>query len=153
MTSQIPLLKKKFKTFSSYKNTQDITDLFDNSKDKIVETKNVNELRSMYFLSKNKKFSPIPLNREEQLSDIMDIEIDQAGRIYYIGNNWNYVSELGPSTSNAGRMLGEFNKSSGTFAKSHSLSLPNQLNGRKIKLLDKDRMLVADNNGYIYVVK
>ena len=153
MTSQIPLLKKKFKTFSSYKNTQDITDLFDNSKDKIVETKNVNELRSMYFLSKNKKFSPIPLNREEQLSDIMDIEIDQAGRIYYVGNNWNYVSELGPSTSNAGRMLGEFNISSGTFAKSLSLSLPNQLNGRKIKLLDKDRMLVADNNGYIYVVK
>ena len=118
-----------------------------------METNTVNELRSMYFLSKNKKFSPIPVNREEQLSDIMDIEIDQAGRIYYVGNNWNYVSELVPSTSNARSMLGEFNISSGTFAKSHSLSLPNQLNGRKIKLLDKDRMLVADNNGYIYVVK
>lgn len=151
LTSQMPVLKRKFENYSSFKNAMDVNDLFENYKENLVETKLLTELRSMCFLSHNGTFQAIPLDQNEQMSDIMDIALHN-GDIYYIGNNLNYVSELGPSASNSGRMLGKFNPITNKFDSSRSLQLPIHLNGRKIKTISNSKLIIADNNGYLYML-
>jgi hypothetical protein len=151
LTSQMPMLKRKYENYNSFKNAKDISDLFENYKDNLVETKLITDLRSMCFLSQNGKYQAIPLEQNEQISEIMDIVVD-ADDIYYIGNFWNYISELGPSASNSGRVLGKFNPSTNKFDTSKSLHLPIHLNGRKIKAINDNKLVIADNNGYLYLL-
>lgn len=150
LTSQMPILKKKFKTYASFNSTKDINDLFEDFKTSLVEEKNLTELRSMTFISEGKKYNAIPLGQNEQMSEIRDIEISSNGEIFYVGNSFDYVSELGISAANPGRILGKFNPSTRTFDPSTKLSLPVNFNPRKIRSLDKNKYVIATNNGYLY---
>jgi enediyne biosynthesis protein E4 len=152
LTSQLPVLKKKFTSYSSFKNTKGIEDLFANYKENVVETKIITELRSMVFISKGKTYNAYPLNLEEQMSDIMDIEISKGGEIYYVGNFRDYISDLGISASNSGRKLGVFNKVNNTFGTSQKLHLPVDANPRKIKSFGNNKWLIANNNENLNVI-
>ena len=152
LTSQMPILKKKFKTYASFNKTQDIGDLLDDYKSKLVEEKTLTELRSMVFVSSGKKYNAFPLGQNEQVSDIRDIVIREDGKIFYVGNSFDYVSELGTSAANPGRILGKFNPSTNTFEPSTKLSLPVNFNPRKIRSLGKDKYVIVTNNDYLYII-
>lgn len=152
LTSQLPILKKKFKTYASFNKTQDIGDLLDDYKSKLVEEKILSELRSMVFVSSGKKYNAFPLGQNEQMSDIRDIEIGADGKIFYVGNSFDYVSELGTSASNPGRIMGKFNPTTNTFEPSTKLSLPVNFNPRKIRSLGKDKYVIVTNNDYLYIL-
>ena len=150
LTSQMPVLKKKLKNYASFNTTKDIGDLFEDYQSKMVEEKNITELRSMVFVSDGKKYNAYPLGQNEQMSDIKDIEIGSDGNIFYVGNSFDYVSELGISASNPGRILGKFNLTTNTFDLSKKVTLPVNFNPRKIRSLGKDKYVIATNNGYLY---
>jgi enediyne biosynthesis protein E4 len=154
LISQLPILKKKFIGYKSFKEVQEIKNLFENYQKSEIEYKEVNENRSLIYLSENGKYVAYPLSFNEQLSDIQDIHISSNGDVHYVGNNHDYVSELGKSSSNEGRKLSGFDLKTKTFLKSERLvGLPNGINARKIQALDPTSFLVAVNNDYIYKVR
>ena len=152
LASQMPILKKNFTSYQSFKDVSTIEQLFETFQEKVVEEKLVNELRSMVFLSENGKYVGYPLGLHEQLSDIKDFNIDDDGSIYYVGNTKNYVAELGPSMSNAGRALGSFDNVTHSFGSSTKLPLPVSLNPRRLLKMKTGSFLVFSNDGKTYVV-
>ena len=152
LLSQLPVLHKKFVTYSSFKNVSEIKDLIENYKDKVVEQKNLTELGSMFFLSEEGKYKGYRFNFEEQMSDINDFQQGDDGRIYYVGNHTDYISDMGAAMSNSGRILGRFVPESKSFEKSSRLPLPVNINPRKIQRHGSEKLVVACNNGYQYLI-
>ena len=149
MMSQLPVLRKKFTSYSLFKDVDDVTDLFENYKENLVEEKKITEMASMVFLSESGKYKAVRLEFEEQMGDICDFQKGDDGRIYYIGNCRDYVSETGAAMANQGRILGNFIPKTGTFEKSQKLPLPLNINPRKIQMGDGGKLFVANNNGYM----
>ncbi len=152
LTSQLPVLKKTFTSYDSYTAVEDITDLMEDAQDKIVEYKIVNELRSMFFLQNDGKFNAFPLSKKEQLSTINDFEVGSDGSIYYLGNNEEFVAELGASTANTGRKLSGYSDMENLFTSSEKLPLPQGISGRKLSFVSRDKLIVVTNNGYPYIL-
>lgn len=152
LISQLPSLRKKFTSYNNFKHVSGIKDLFDDYNDKVVEIKEINELRSIIFLSGKEGYKKIPLGFNEQMSDIQDIVIHNDG-VYYIGNGRDFVSEMGAPKANTGRVLRNFDLSSETFLISERLPLPVQSKPRKILSAGDGRLVIANNEGYIFIVK
>lgn len=149
--SHMPVLKKSFTQYEKYKKVKDIADLYPDYKENLIETKEINELRSGVFLFENNRYTFYPFNMEDQFSDINDF-IVWNNKITYIGNNHDYVSELGMSSSNSGKRLGMFDEKLKKFQKSVSIGLPASLNARKIMEFNNGKYIVAANNDYVYVI-
>ena len=152
LTSQLPFLKKKFTTYESYKMVQDIDDLIGASDSLIIEVKEVSELRSMVYLNEGGQFKGYPLAEREQATAINDFEVDANGNVYYIGNNNEYVAELGPALATPGRVLSNFDTDKKIFSASEDLPLPNNWIGRSIRPLTARRMLAVSNQGAPYII-
>ncbi len=153
LSSQMPFFKKKYNTYKSFNRVQGINDLLEAPDSLIVEAKKVNELRSMLFLSEGDTYQAIPLSIQDQYSDIQDFEVGKNGQIYYVGNSHEYVAELGNATSNAGRVLSNFDLKTKSFKGSKKLALPISLNPRVVKLMSSGKLLVVGNNEYPYVLQ
>jgi hypothetical protein len=152
LVSQMPFLKKDLLEYKKFREVDEIKDILPNYKENEVEYKEVNEIRSMVFINNGKTYNAFPLNKEEQQSDINDFEVDEQGRIFYIGNNHDYVSELGKSSSNSGRVLGKFDKNTNSFSRSNSIGIPSHANTRRIKKFGMDKYFVICNNDISYVI-
>jgi len=151
LASQMPVLKKKFPSYGQFRNTAGVADLFETYQELVVEEKVLTELRSVMFLSSGEGYVMQPLGQEEQYSDIQDfILLDDV--VLYVGNKHTYVSELGASTSNSGRVLSGFESEKKRFKKSSPLHLPADTDPRRVGRLGGDRLAVATNGGYIYVL-
>ncbi len=154
LVSQLPVLKKKFNSYAAFKQVKEVKDLFDNYKENEIEYKEVNESRSMIYLSENGKYVGYPLGFTEQMSEIQDIVINTQGVVYYVGNNHNYVSEVGKSSSNDGRKLYRFDVKTKQFKFSERLSgMPQGTNARQIRAIDDNQYLVVANDDFVYKVK
>jgi len=148
LISQIPALKKYFVRYSDFAKAKDIHTL--TGKDSIMQTKSIKELRSMVFLNENNtKYNAVPLPIEAQLSTIEDVYFDN-GDLYYVGNYSGYVTELGPSKSNAGGVLSHFKN--GNFTQNRSLGLPAHLEGRKIDKISDKTFIILTNNDSAYTI-
>ena len=148
LISQIPALKKYFVRYSDFAKAKDIHTL--TGKDSIMQTKSIKELRSMVFLNENNtKYNAVPLPIEAQLSTIEDVYFDN-GDLYYVGNYSGYVTELGPSKSNAGGVLSHFKN--GNFTQNRSLGLPANLEGRKIDKISDKTFIILTNNDSAYTI-
>jgi hypothetical protein len=150
LLSQAPSLKKKFNSYSNYKEVDDIGKMFENYKENQIEYKEVNESRSVIFLSDKGKYVSYPLPFQEQMSDIQDIYIEANGDMVYVGNNKNYMAENGGCTSNSGRKLSGFDIGKRAFTKSERLSLPLGLNTRYLRKVSDGKYAVSSNEEYIY---
>jgi enediyne biosynthesis protein E4 len=153
LISQTPILKKKFNAYNLYKGVDNISKLFDNYKENQIEYKEVNESRSLIFLSEGGKYVAQPLSFTDQISDIQDIYLEPNGDIIYVGNNHDYIAENGRSTSNTGRRLSNYDPRSKSFAKSEKLQLPIGLNTRHIGKIGEGKYAVAGNSDYVYLLK
>jgi hypothetical protein len=148
LTQQLPILKKKFTSYTSFSKVNAITDLFDKDEKDILETKYIYELRSMFYLNSGSHFTGKALPKEAQISTIEDFYID-TNEIIYTGNYNGFVTELGKSDGNPGGILHFTNN---TIQKQKSLQLPKEFSGRKIVKLAKNNYLVLSNNGRSYII-
>ena len=151
LAEQLPSLKKRFQGYEEFSKIQTITDLTGWEASKILETKQISELRSMAFLQYEGSFKAIPLPKEAQMSSIEDfyMELDNDGNpsILFIGNYLDYTTELGQNSSNSGGLLSLRN---GIPDFVDYLPLPPNLNTRRIAKIGQDRFLVVPNNGQAY---
>lgn len=153
LISQLPVLRKKFTDYGSFRNVQGVGDLFENYKENLVEEKQLTELRSMVFLSEGSAFRAVPLGFYEQSGDITHIWIDSEKNVFYVGSSREFVSEMGAANANKGRKLSGFDKNTGTFARSESLGLPVSIKPKKIVSGPSGRYYIPANNGWVYVIQ
>lgn len=152
LASQMPVLKKKFTSYESFKGVKGVEDLMSDYKEKMVEEKSITEMRSGVFVSSPKGYVFVPLPDLDQMSDIKSFVTSPSNEILYVGNHHQYISENGKSSSNPGRVLGKFDASTSTFGIGNNLPLPIQLNPKKILKTNKGQYIVATNNDNIYLL-
>ena len=151
--SQLPDLKKNFVTYQDFSEVSSFEELLPGAQDRLVETKEVNELRSMLFLSQEGRYQAVPLPDRLQLMDIQDFLPDAVpGKIYYIGGNQGLVAVRANSMSAKAGMLADFDKDTQTFTTDSWLDFPDGLDARALVQLENGLGLVITNNGYPYLV-
>ncbi|MBE9489050.1 MAG: VCBS repeat-containing protein [Bacteroidetes bacterium] len=154
LAEQLPSLKKKFLDYSKFSKINDIKDLTGIDEKDVLEVKKITELRSMIYLNVGLNTQEIPLPKKAQMSSIEDIYIDQKDnitQIYFVGNFLDYTTELGQSSANSGSVFTINNKLK--WESSKDLTLPANLNARKIIKIDEDRFLVMANNDKSYIIE
>jgi hypothetical protein len=149
LVQQIPSLKKKFLSYSTFSKVETIHDLTQKKEAEILETKFIYELRSMIYINNKVNFTPVLLPKIAQLSSIEDIVVN-GNEIIYTGNYYGYVTELGESSSNSGGHL--VLDTNVNLKVEKLLKLPKNLSGRKIIKLKEDTYLILANNGKSYIV-
>ena len=111
LTEQIPAIKKKYISYKEFSKVETIEDLTGKSEDEILEIKSIKELRSMLYLGSKEGFKKIPLPKEAQMSNIQDFiveSIDGNVKVKFVGNHYDYVTELGKNMSNSGGEITDF---------------------------------------------
>ena len=151
--SQLPGLKRQFVSYQDFSEVSSFEELLPNGKDRLVETKEVNELRSMLFLSGAENYKAIPLPDRLQTVDIKDLYLDQEqNSIYYAGSNQELAAvQANAMTARAG-MVAEFDNRTETFKRDQWLDFPAGINARVILRLETGQGLIITNNDYPYLV-
>ena len=94
-----------------------------NSKE-YLQTKYINELRSMVYLNTPLGFKGIPLPKVPQQSSIEHILVHlEKKTVSYVGNYFDFVVEIGPLGANPGGMLSDFNSETLSFESHKSFNL------------------------------
>ena len=91
LRSQVPSVKKQFVNYEAYAKIRDIEDFEQVDLEKIAEYKEITELRSMVYLSKNGKYIGTPLPKEAQMSSIQGMVINEQGELIFVGNHQEYL--------------------------------------------------------------
>ena len=153
LLSQLPGLKKQFVTYEAFAKVSSFEELLPTAQELLVETKEVNELRSMLFLSENGAYKAIPLPDRVQLSNVQDFLWEEAmQKIYFIGGNEELIAARGNSMSAKAGVLAGFDAATQSFAEEHWMEVPEGINARKIIRLHQGNTLLITNNGYPYLV-
>ena len=152
LTSQLPMLKKTFTTYQSFKGVSNIHDLHPDFEKEAVEIKKITELRSMAFLSNKGAYNPIYLPDQCQQSPINAFTIDQNDRMLYMGNTETFVAEIGPLLSSSGGII-SFDSKQHSFRYTEDLKLPIDVSYRKIQANHEGNFLVSSYNNYIYILQ
>lgn len=153
LMGQLPYLKKRFLSYSDFSLIKGVEDLTGKPEKDIALELEIHELRSMAYLNNGSSFKGLPLPKEAQMSSIEDILIDSIGsqkQLYFVGNYFDYVNELGNSDANAGGILTGFNGTG--FEEYQSLGLPKEISARKILKINEKRFLFITNNDESYVI-
>ena len=152
LATQIPGIKKTFRTYEQFSQVTSIDDLFEKADEFIIESKFVNEVRSTIFIREENRFLPVPMGLEEQRSAINDFYINSNREIWYTGNNEAYVAELGKGSGNPGRILSEFDSERKRFKYSKRLPLPLDIAGKGIGRAN-GKMIIFTHNNYPYILE
>ena len=152
LISQAPGIRKQFVSYKEFSKVEDIEDFKQITPEDIVETKFLMELRSMVYLSENGKYKGIPLPKAAQMSTVQGLTMNEKGQLIFVGNHYDYLTELGQSTGNSGGVLSDFDLESGIFKTYNSLNLPADLNPRGITPLEKNQYLINCNNSVQYIL-
>ncbi len=155
LVSQIPMIKKKFPSYDSFKSVSSIEDLFGIKKKDILETKKIEMLASALFINDSNGFSASPLPNEAQLSCIQDMVVvagDDGYEVLFVGNNHGLNAELGIQSSNSGGVLSNYNPTTQRFESFSFLPLPCGLDTRSIIPFQEDGYLISVNNDYLYIL-
>lgn len=151
LTEQLPYLKKKFLSYTKFSKIKGIEDLTGKKEEEIMETKQVQELRSMVYLNPGENIKAISLPIQSQMSSIQDFYVAEDGQIHYIGNFKGQTTELGQNIENPGGVLKiDSNKN---IIHIGSLDLPKGLDTRKIIPISQNRLLILTNNNRSYILK
>jgi hypothetical protein len=150
---QLPILQKKFLSYTDFSKIKSLEDLTGKKPDSVLETKQLEELRSMLFLNSDTGFTATPLPKEAQMSSIEALYLDKndgATVLYFGGNYMGYVTELGNSDANPGGVLSNFKD--GNFKTYENLPLPKNLSVRKIIRIGEGHYLFISNNDKAYII-
>ncbi len=153
LVAQVPSVRKQFVSYAEYAKVQSIEDFNQVKKEDIVEEKELKELRSMVYLSQGQNYVGTPLPQMAQMSTIQGFEMDEQGRLLFVGNHFDYLTELGKSASNSGGLFSKFDAVSGTFQNYEALPLPHKLNTRGITAIGNNQYLITCNNSVQYILK
>jgi len=154
LVSQLPFVKKKFLSYTSFSSVQSIEDIIGKPESEIMYTKEIHELRSMIYTNNGSSFTGTPLPIEAQLSAIQDFYIEQINgqaQIIFVGNFGGYVSELGNNMANSGGILSDFKN--GNFQQIQALKIPKHLDARKICKIAENKYLIVSNNDQSYIIE
>jgi hypothetical protein len=150
--SQLPVLKKQFVSYQNFAKVSTFEELFPEGQAQLVETKEVNELRSMLFLSGKDGYQAVPLPDRMQMVNIQDIILDEQGTVYYVGSNQELAAVQSNSTDTKIGVIAGFDRTTNTFKIDHWLDAPNGVNARAIIPLQNGSYLLITNNDYPYLV-
>ena len=151
---QLPMLRKKFLSYSDFSKIKNIEDLTGKKEKDILEIKQISELRSMIYMNTGNGFIPSPLPKETQMGSIDAFYLDgdlESPALFFVGNYSGYVNELGNIAGNPGGVLANFRDKGYTAYK--NLKLPQGSSGRKIEKIGENRYLVISNNGKAYTLE
>ncbi|MDC6404600.1 MULTISPECIES: VCBS repeat-containing protein [Maribacter] len=151
LTEQLPYLKKKFLSYTKFSKIEGIEDLTGKKEEEIMETKQVQELRSMVYLNPGENIKAVPLPMPAQMSSIQDFFISEGGSIYYVGNFKGQTNELGQNIENPGGILQM--DSNRNLIHKRSLELPKGSDSRKIAPISQNKLLILTNNDRSYILK
>lgn len=155
LAGQLPYIKKKFTQYKKFSKVRTIEDLTDKKENDILEIKKIVETRSMVYLQNNSKFEGYPLPEKAQLSSIEDFYLDLSDeniKLFYVGNNDQYITDLGNSSSNTGGVLSDWSNETKSFKEDLFLPLPIGINAKRIISLNKHTKLIMSNNDYVYLL-
>ena len=152
LKTQAPVLKKQFSDYNKFAQVRSYEDIDALNGRPIVESKLIDELRTMIFLSENGKYKAVPLSNEVQWSTIQDIHIDDKGNVMYVANSKNMITEMGKNSGFSGGLLSEFNVEEMRFRSNKALPLPFDIDPREILALDDSKYFIVCNNGYQYII-
>ncbi len=152
LITQVPSVRKQFVRYRDYTKVNDILDFDQIKQEDIVENKNIKELRSMIYLSKNGKYEGVPLPVVAQRSSIQDFVVKENNDLFYIGNDDTYLAELGKNQSSSGGQLLKFDIEFSTFKEHKTIPLPHKLSTRSILPLGKNKYLITCNNSVQYIL-
>jgi len=154
LSQQLPSIKKKFASYSSFSTVESLFDLVGKKEDQVLETKYLYDLESSIFINNGNSFNKFPLPDIAQLSSIEDFYTveNSTPELVYVGNISYYVNELGNSTSNPGGLLTAFDIKTNEFLKSETLPLPISINSRKILKFERNNFYIFTNDSYIFNV-
>lgn len=151
--TQLPGLKKDFVSYQDFSKVSSFEELLPNGEDQLVETKEVNELRSMLFLSEGDQYKAVPLPDHLQMVNVQDFYFDANQEIlFYIGGNQELVAVRGNTMASKAGMLSGFSPSDASFSVDHWLDFPVHVDARTIVPLENGSGLIITNNGYPYLV-
>lgn len=151
--SQLPGLKKNFVAYEDFSRVSSFAELLPEGEAHLVETKEVNELRSMLFLSQNGRYTAVPLPDRLQTINVQDFYLDAGqGKVYYIGGAQELAAVRGNAMSAKAGMLAGFDADRQTFAQDMWLDFPAGVNARAIIRLENGTGLIVTNNDYPYLV-
>lgn len=151
--TQLPGLKKRFVTYEDFAKVSSFEALIPNGEEALVETKMVNELRSLIFLSNNGQYVAVPLPDRVQQVNVQELMVDETqGSVYFIGGNQEMVAVMGNSMHSKAGLIGKFNLETQQFEQSRWLEFPNGINARSMVRLKNGTGLVITNNDYPYLV-
>ena len=153
LAAQVPLVRKQFTNYSKYTAVTGIEGIELVKKEEIVERKQINELRSMIYLSEGEGYIAKALPNEAQWSPIQGMVMNEQGQLLFVGNYKEYLTELGQNVANSGGKFDAFDANEGNFKAYQALPLPQQLNTRGILPLGNNRYLIRCNNDFQYLLK
>lgn len=151
--SQLPILKKNFVNYEDFSLVSSFEQLFPEGQDRLVETKEINELRSMLFLSGNDGYIAMPLPDRVQTGTVQDFYLDEEkGTIYYVASNQELSAVQGNAMDAKLGVAAKLDVATKTFMQDNWLPTPAGVNARAIVSLENGKHLMVTNNGYLYLV-
>lgn len=154
LLTQLPGLKREFASYAAYAQVSQFEQLLPTGQELLVETKQINELRSMAFLSlPGGGYEPVPLPAEVQYGKVQDWLWDStAQQLYYVCSQGELAAVRGNALSAKGGVLSGLDPSSGTFSAHAPLPLPKNVQARALLKLQGGEFLLVTNNGYPYLI-
>ena len=154
LAAQLPFVKKRFTQYKDFAKVSSIKSLLGKNEEEILQTKQLNELRSMIFLNQNGvRFDNQPLPPIAQQSSIESFSINKSnGDIAFVGNSKSWVVELGSSLANSGGILKAYDPNTNTYESFESFPLPIGTVGKSIEQLPNSDYVIIVNNGNAYKI-
>jgi len=153
LKTQVPSVRKQFVNYKEYGKIRSIEDFNQIKPEDIVEEKQLTELRSMVYLSQDGKYIGKPLPQEAQRSSIQGVVLDDENQLIFVGNHYDYLTELGQNTANSGGIFTRFDKEEEVFQNYEHLSLPSKINPRSIVPIGEHKYLLVCNDGVQYILE
>ena len=154
LAAQLPFVKKRFTQYKDFAKVSSIKSLLGKNEEEILQTKQLNELRSMIFLNQNgNRFDNQHLPPIAQQSSIESFSINKSnGDIAFVGNSKSWVVELGSSLANSGGILKAYDPNTNTYESFESFPLPIGTVGKSIEQLPNSDYVIIVNNGNAYKI-
>jgi hypothetical protein len=152
--SQLPGLRKTFVSYEDFSRVSSFAELFPKGEEQLVETKEVNELRSLLFLSQaDGGYVAEPLPERLQTVTIQDFMVDaESGSIYYLTGDQELTAVQANASKGRLGVMESFDTATQGFKNDRWLAFPRKINPRKIVSLGGGNGLVVTNDGYLYLI-
>lgn len=151
--SQLPGLRKNYISYEKFSQVSSFKEMLPEAEELVVETKEVDELRSMAFLSGSSGYQAVPLPEQVQTVTLQDFLVDaEQGRVYYLTGNQELAAVQASARASKLGVIADFDGAADTFKEATWLAAPRGINARRIVLLENGKGLIVTNDNYLFLV-